>query len=88
MLPDKLFQNEDSNDSDEHKNQTDDHESKEQINSSSIAETLEQNIDPSNEQKEHIDDEVCQLTFFLVTSPFINKTKINNNYYFLFFFFF
>lgn len=58
MLPEKLFQNEDSNDSVEQKNQTVDHESKEQINSLSIAETLEQNIDPSNEQKEHIDDEV------------------------------
>lgn len=58
MLPDKLFQNEDSNDSDEQKNQTNDHESNEQINSSSIAGTLEPIIDPSNEQKEHIDDEV------------------------------
>lgn len=58
MLPDKLFQNEDSNDSDEQKNQINDRESNEEINSSSIAETLEPTIDPSNEQKEHLDDEV------------------------------
>lgn len=57
MLPEKLFQNEDSNDSDEQTNETDNHGSKEQMKPST-AETLEQNIDPCNEQKEHIDDDV------------------------------
>lgn len=56
MLPEKLFQNEDSNDSCEQRNKTNDHESKEQM--PSIAGTSEQKREPSDEQQEHIDDEV------------------------------